>query len=234
MKSYEKYYTESLYPFQDGVLRLVNALRTPFYLTGGTALSRHYYNHRYSDDLDFFMNQGEGFASWMQSVFDQLATESRRGDFFIDYQKAVRTRDFAQVVLFKDDIVLKLDFVNDVAPHYGDMEESPVLGRVDGWRNILSNKLTAMGRLEIKDLVDLWVIAIHQKFNWRAVFAEAKTKDAGLDPVMIYELIRSVPAELLDVVKWVSRVEANKFLRDIEILADDLFYGHDNSLCGER
>jgi len=29
---------------------------TPFYLTGGTALSRGYFNHRYSDDLDLFVN----------------------------------------------------------------------------------------------------------------------------------------------------------------------------------
>jgi len=58
MESYEKFYTESLYPFQDGVLKLINALKTPFYLTGGTAISRHYYNHRYSDDLDFFYESG--------------------------------------------------------------------------------------------------------------------------------------------------------------------------------
>ncbi|MDZ7724261.1 MAG: nucleotidyl transferase AbiEii/AbiGii toxin family protein [candidate division KSB1 bacterium] len=56
MKSYEKYYRESLYPFQDGALKRVNAAETPFYLTGGTALSRHYFDHRFSDDLVFFVN----------------------------------------------------------------------------------------------------------------------------------------------------------------------------------
>ncbi|MCD4795127.1 MAG: nucleotidyl transferase AbiEii/AbiGii toxin family protein [Bacteroidales bacterium] len=29
----------------------------PFYLTGGTALVRFYLNHRYSEDLDFFVNK---------------------------------------------------------------------------------------------------------------------------------------------------------------------------------
>lgn len=29
---------------------------SPFYLTGGTTLSRGYYNHRFSDDLDYFLN----------------------------------------------------------------------------------------------------------------------------------------------------------------------------------
>ncbi len=32
-------------------------LETPFYLTGGTALSRHYFNHRYSDDIVLFVTQ---------------------------------------------------------------------------------------------------------------------------------------------------------------------------------
>lgn len=31
-------------------------LGLPFYLTGGTALWHFYLNHRYSEDLDFFVN----------------------------------------------------------------------------------------------------------------------------------------------------------------------------------
>ncbi|MFH1146292.1 MAG: nucleotidyl transferase AbiEii/AbiGii toxin family protein [Pseudomonadota bacterium] len=33
----------------------------PFYLTGGTALSRHYFAHRYSDNLDLFVNKDPDF-----------------------------------------------------------------------------------------------------------------------------------------------------------------------------
>ena len=47
------YYKDTLYPLQDKVLKLIDSLQTPFYLTGGTALSRCYFNHRYSYDLDF-------------------------------------------------------------------------------------------------------------------------------------------------------------------------------------
>ncbi|MDR1421550.1 MAG: nucleotidyl transferase AbiEii/AbiGii toxin family protein, partial [Coriobacteriales bacterium] len=36
---------------------VVQSCKTPFYLTGGTALSRIYYAHRFSDDLDFFVNR---------------------------------------------------------------------------------------------------------------------------------------------------------------------------------
>lgn len=46
-----EHYNNVLYPLQDKVFPLFND--TPFYLTGGTALSRGYFNHRYSDDLDY-------------------------------------------------------------------------------------------------------------------------------------------------------------------------------------
>ena len=51
-----QYYEENLYPLQDGVMSTISKCGVRFFLTGGTALSRAYYNHRYSDDLDFFVN----------------------------------------------------------------------------------------------------------------------------------------------------------------------------------
>src|SRR5207247_5934950 len=50
------FYFEKFYRVQDHVLHLINALTTDFYLTGGTALSRGYLHHRFSDDLDLFVN----------------------------------------------------------------------------------------------------------------------------------------------------------------------------------
>ena len=38
-------------------------LPVDFYLTGDTALSRAYLNHRYSDDMDFFVNGSDNFKS---------------------------------------------------------------------------------------------------------------------------------------------------------------------------
>lgn len=72
MNSLEKYYTEKLYPFQDGILNIVKRLNIPFYLTGGTALSRGYFHHRYSEDLDMFMNQRRDYASYVQALFAEL------------------------------------------------------------------------------------------------------------------------------------------------------------------
>jgi len=41
-----EFYTKVLYPLQEKVLTVFQGL--PFYLTGGTALSRGYYQHRFS------------------------------------------------------------------------------------------------------------------------------------------------------------------------------------------
>ena len=59
----EEYYLNKLYPLQDRVLRIIETQNQGFYLTGGTALSRFYLNHRYSDDLDFFVNNIDDFKS---------------------------------------------------------------------------------------------------------------------------------------------------------------------------
>ena len=50
------FYLDKLYPFQDRVLKAMSGVETELYLTGGTASSRGYLNHRFSDDLDFFVN----------------------------------------------------------------------------------------------------------------------------------------------------------------------------------
>jgi len=45
----------------DRILALVEGSGTDSYLTGGTALSRPYLNHRFSDDLDLFVNASLDF-----------------------------------------------------------------------------------------------------------------------------------------------------------------------------
>ncbi|MGQ9903733.1 MAG: hypothetical protein ACUVRU_05165 [Anaerolineae bacterium] len=52
-----EFYLTRLYPVQNQALRLITDLGAEFYLTDETALSRGYLNHRFSDDLDFFVNR---------------------------------------------------------------------------------------------------------------------------------------------------------------------------------
>lgn len=65
-------YFEVLYPFQDAVLQTIASVETGFYLTGGTAASRGYLAHRFSDDLDLFVNDAPRFGLWSERVVQAL------------------------------------------------------------------------------------------------------------------------------------------------------------------
>lgn len=58
----------------------MNKLHTPFYLTGGTAISRAYFNHRYSDDLDFFVNADENFLKFLKKTIDEIIIYCKNND----------------------------------------------------------------------------------------------------------------------------------------------------------
>jgi predicted nucleotidyltransferase component of viral defense system len=68
----ENHYLNSLYPLQDSVLNLLGKVSGAFYLTGGTALGRFYLNHRFSDDLDFFLNRALDFQSQTELAIEEL------------------------------------------------------------------------------------------------------------------------------------------------------------------
>jgi predicted nucleotidyltransferase component of viral defense system len=203
----------------------VQKLALPFYLTGGTALSRHYFAHRYSDDLDLFVNKDPDFDAHVADIFAALEVEQDKMNFRIRHESVQKFDSFATLHLISLDgkTDLKIDLVNDVAAHYGGFEASAVLGKVDHWRNILSNKIGALLRFEPKDYADLWVIARHCSFSWKEVIEEAKTKEAGLDPVVLYDLIRSFPPEMLPTIRWAVEVNTEAFLKDLHRLAEDLF-----------
>ncbi|MDD4310358.1 MAG: nucleotidyl transferase AbiEii/AbiGii toxin family protein, partial [Candidatus Cloacimonetes bacterium] len=48
-----------LYKLQDRAIAELKEVLDGFYLTGGTALDRFYLHHRYSEDLDFFINAAD-------------------------------------------------------------------------------------------------------------------------------------------------------------------------------
>lgn len=60
------YFLTQLYPLQDKVLAQIAQLDTGFYLTGGTAASRGYLQHRYSEDLKFVVNDAAKYKLWVQ------------------------------------------------------------------------------------------------------------------------------------------------------------------------
>lgn len=230
MKESGEYYTKNLYPLQDGILNIVKELKLPFYLTGGTALNRNYFRHRYSDDIDLFVNNDIYFNQHIEALYKVLQEKQRAGLFSIDYQRTRRSENFFQLFILKEDVELKIDLVNDVASHYGDFINNHVLGKIDSLRNILSNKLSAIFRYEPKDVVDIWIICKNFKCNLREIIDEAKSKEAGVDPVAIYEILSSFPLDKLSIIKWIEKPETETFKKEIMQIAEDILHGRENSL----
>ncbi len=144
------FYFDVLYPFQDRVIQVINQVDTDFYLTGGTAASRGYLRHRFSDDLDYFVNDDNRFGLWVERIIQALNRE---------WTCNVRMKEerFAKLALVQKDISLKIEMINDVPAQVGEIQIHAILGRLDSAENILANKVTALlDREGPKDLADIW------------------------------------------------------------------------------
>lgn len=220
----DTFYTDRLYPFMDKVLSLLAAVDAPFYLTGGTALGRHYLRHRYSDDLDLFVNQAADFRDQVKKALEVL----RRGG--VSFAVGTAADTFVRIMARDGALTLKMDFINDVAFRFGDLQAAAFYPRIDHWRNILSNKLCALSRREPKDMADILSIARHFSFAWPEIFGEARQKDLWVDPLEISRMIDEFPVELLTAVKWVQPVDADADAAALTTLHSDIFHGQTNSL----
>jgi predicted nucleotidyltransferase component of viral defense system len=168
----ERYYQNKAFSFQDEVLRLIQKAGSPFYLTGGTALSRCYLHHRYSDDLDLFVNADLNFKTNCDKILSVL---KERSGWKTEVGTVAET--FVRLMLEKEGAFLKVDLVNDIRFHWGGFQECSIYYRVDNQRDILSNKLRSLSRRDIKDLADILFIAQTYEFEWEEIFEDAKQKD---------------------------------------------------------
>ncbi|MDD5089938.1 MAG: nucleotidyl transferase AbiEii/AbiGii toxin family protein [Candidatus Wallbacteria bacterium] len=201
-------------------------------------MSRAYFNHRFSDDLDLFVNNNDNYHSLVGTLFHLLEASEKQGSFRINREYIRKSEHFTQLLLEKEHsgetVNLKIDLVNDTARHYGEFLQHETMGRVDSMRNILSNKIAAVFRYEAKDLADLLFLARNMRFSWRDVFREALSKEAGADPVAIYNILKSAPADLFDTLKWIDVPDPVALFSDLARMADDLFKGGENSLFAEK
>lgn len=112
------FYTKELYPLQDKALAALTG-KSAFYLTGGTAVSRFHYGHRFSDDLDFFMNRSNEFKKEADKVFELLKT------VFSQVDLSLTDDAFVRIFAIESDVSLKVELINDVGFHSGGFIDHP-------------------------------------------------------------------------------------------------------------
>jgi len=194
-----EFYTKTLYPLQDQVLSVFSD--SPFYLTGGTALSRGYYQHRYSDDLDLFVNDHNDFERLLLRYISVLSKQ------FTPFEIAIRDDSFCRVFVGKEQ--LKVEFINDVPSHIGTIIDHPVLGRLDSRENILANKLTALAdRAHPKDVADIYYL-LNDSLSIKQALTDADSKAAGITPLLIARTLGEYNYERLSSVKWINPPNLN-------------------------
>ena len=223
-----EYYFNRLYPLQDKVLKITDRCATGFYLTGGTALSRHYFHHRFSDDLDFFMNDSPDFHAQADEVIAAL-----KNTWNESLSVNLKEDTFVRLFISEGDVQLKIDFINDVPLHIGDIVSTELFLKTDNIRNILSNKISALSRDEAKDFADLLFIIRNLSFAWEEVINEAKRKDSWVNELDVSQRLHEFDVARFEGLKWQTEIDLKKFEVQLKQSARDILTGGNNSAIQE-
>ena len=188
-------------------------------------MGRYYLNHRFSEDLDFFINKSDTFRSEIKNI--EKVLENR---FSLLKNQSIVYDDYVRYYIEDEGMSLKIEFVNDIEYRCG-VPNIYKYGFIDTPLNILTNKLTAVvGRDEPKDVFDICLLAQHYMFNWLEVFGEAKNK-AIINEIDVEQRIKSFPALLFQKVDWhISPLDVSSINAAMQAIADDFLLGSDNSL----
>jgi len=211
-----KFYEEKLYPLQNKVLKVIHQAETGFYLTGGTAASRAYLHHRYSDDLDFFINDNIHFKLWVSRIIQAL-NASWACTVLMNEER------FARLYIEENEIRLKIELINDVPAHVGEIIEDPILGRLDSAENILANKIsTLFGRNEPKDLVDIWGFSFLKGISLAKAITNAQSKAAGIFPADLARILCSADENDWKSIRWINKPPLQEFINQLNQLGESL------------
>jgi len=214
----KEYYYNMLYPVQDKVLKIISNLETGFYLSGGTASSRGYLHHRFSDDLDLFVNDNNNFGLWSDRVINAL---SGVGNWRVDVM--LRDDRFTRLSLIEGDVLLKIEMINDVPSHIGKIRKHEILGMLDSPENILANKVTAIiDRQEPKDMADIWGFCCNMGLSLSTAITDAHSKAAGIFPPDLARILCSATKANWEAVRWIEPPPLEAYLIDLQKLGDSL------------
>lgn len=215
---------KEIYQTQDQVFNILRNQLDDFYLTGGTALGRFYLNHRYSEDLDFFLNLLPDFGDRVRKIIERI-----RQSFTLEASTTVWSENFVRIRLAGGS-QMKVEFVNDTPFHWGPIIDFHGI-RLDNPANILANKITAVvTREEPKDVFDIVTLSQNFSFDWDEVFRMAFEKQI-MDATDVAMRLSTFPVEWMAGLAWLKDpVDPAMFRHRIEIISDDLLFARDNSL----
>ena len=165
-------------PLQENFIHLFSetTLKDTFFLTGGTALSAFYLQHRISEDLDFFTEE-EGQVDRALPLIQDIAVKLTGK---LEVRRSFRS--YLELFITKGEEALRCDFAMDSPYRLMEKIFKEDYGiYVDNVQDISCNKLSALyDRTEPKDFVDVYFID-KEIIPFDKLVQEAKKKHVGLD-----------------------------------------------------
>ncbi len=212
------HYLNILYPLQDEVLAVASSVKTGLYLSGGTAVSRGYLHHRFSEDLDLFADDSPSFALWTARLIEALGKDPRWGVTVLQ-----REDRLIRLALQSKRATLKVEMINDVPARIGVIHSHPVLGNLDSPENLLANKITALlSRDEPKDLADIWGLCTKRGLSLSQAIEGAQGKASGIFPPDLARALCSATEADWNAILWQEEPAPNTFLDDLRGLGEAL------------
>lgn len=177
--------------FQEKLIKKISLnpkIRDNFFLTGGTALSAFYLEHRYSEDLDFFTHVPLAVKQ-VVPLFNQTIEELQAR---IEYQRSFETFVEATVTSGENEPV-HIHFAEDVPYRLSPLVYNEEYGIfVDSLIDISCNKFSALfDRHEMKDFVDVYFID-KEVIRFEELYLKAKKKHVGLDDYWLVQSLRYI------------------------------------------
>lgn len=158
-----------------------------FYLSGGTALSEYYLQHRLSEDLDFFSLEEVDPMTIQVSL---RGIQNKAGITKIDFQQSFNRNLF---FLHRRDGVIKTEFT--YYP-FTQIEEPQVINgiKVDSLIDIAANKtFTIYQQPSSRHFIDLYLIIKTKGWEFKDLIKKAHAKfDSPIDPIQMGQQLLKV------------------------------------------
>lgn len=195
-----------------------------FFLTGGSALSIFYLDHRFSYDLDLFTlenvdwhlfeNELRDISDRINATLSSISTSPLFRRYQIERNREVEILDF---------IIEKVPQLNKKKNLFGTIT-------VDTLDEIGVNKIcTLISRSEIKDLIDLYFLS-KEGFNVVEHINDSKKKDAGLSPSTLSFILDEIEIHKLPdyMIKEISVDDIKKFVSQLKIQLAEISFPEKN------
>ena len=208
-----------LTPEQHQILEFVVSspkITTSFYLTGGTALSEFYFQHRLSEDFDFFSEQPlveSDILAWVKKCSQAVKVTD------VEYQSLHQQLTF---FFHFPKTVVKIDFSQYPFPHLGEYKKYQTL-RIASLVDIGVNKVQAIQtRKRGRDFFDLYLLLTKGKLDTRNLLESYRTKfDITISPQELAKQYMGV-LEAIDQPKFIGKVDWSEietfFLQEVRAL----------------